>query len=1107
MTGVKLILRSLRFYWRTHLGVTLGAAAATAVLVGALLVGDSVKGSLRDLALLRLGNVHLAMSSQERFFRAQLAGDLALALGAPAAPVLQSRGIAASSDGSSRADEVRVLGVDERFWALGGGRAMFNPPATAPGQPGDEVILNEPLARQLGAVAGDEIVLRVGKPSLLPAEAPMSLEASAVAFRLRVARIATAGDFGDFSLQANQVVPPNAFVRLSWLQGKLARPGRANLLLVGPGARGRPALEQAQAALRKVWQLADGGLELAELPQRGAVELRSDRVFLAPAVAAAALEAGSSSRGVLTYFVNEIRLGDRSTPYSMVCGMDDPDLKDDETAINSWLAEDLAAKVGDVVEVTYFVLGPSGSLKEQARKFRVRAVAPLEGAAADPTLMPAFPGIAEAENCRDWQGGVPINLAKLRLKDEQYWKEHRGTPKAFVTLRAAQAMWGNRFGNLTAVRYPLTGGAKERIADELKAELGPAQLGLFFLPLRQQALAGAAESMDFGQLFLGFSLFLIASAVLLTGLLFVLGIEQRSEEAGVLLAVGIAGPKVRRLLMAEGLTLAVVGGLIGLGAGIVYTQVMLHGLSTLWSGAVGGSIVRFHATAGSIAIGGSAGAAFAAAGMAMALRRISRAPVRQLLCSGAELELNLGRPSRKMPWPSAALAAVAMLAAGATLATFGSRGGATSAWAFFAAGAAMLVGSLAAVHGLFLILARRKSGQLTPAGLGLRNVARRRHRSLAIVALVACAAFLIIAVGANRQDSAADAWKRSSGTGGFALLGRSALPLTGDFSSPQKRKEFGLSPQEAGIVSVVGLRLHEGDEASCLNLNRPQQPRLLGVQPAQLQRRGAFLSKKGFTKVQEHLPAQDGWMLLDRRLSGDAAAAIADEATVVWAMGKSVGAEAPCVDESGRTFNVRIVATIGNSILQGGLVISEENFLKHFPSAGGYRVFLIDAPPSQAGQIARAMSRAGQDVGLEIVSAARRLSQLNSVENTYLSIFQTLGALGLLLGTAGLGIVVLRNVMERRGELAMLRAVGFSTGSIQWMLLAEHGALLLAGLVCGAVSAILAVAPAIRSTPAEFPWASLAWTVLAVAAVGLASVILAARAATGGALLAALRNE
>jgi hypothetical protein len=111
------------------------------------------------------------------------------------------------------------------------------------------------------------------------------------------------------------------------------------------------------------------------------------------------------------------------------------------------------------------------------------------------------------------------------------------------------------------------------------------------------------------------------------------------------------------------------------------------------------------------------------------------------------------------------------------------------------------------------------------------------------------------------------------------------------------------------------------------------------VQPAQLQRRGAFLSKKGFTKVQEHLPAQDGWMLLDRRLSGDAAAAIADEATVVWAMGKSVGAEVPCVDESGRTFNVRIVATIGNSILQGGLVISEGNFIERFPSAGGCRVF------------------------------------------------------------------------------------------------------------------------------------------------------------------------
>ena len=66
-----------------------------------------------------------------------------------------------------------------------------------------------------------------------------------------------------------------------------------------------------------------------------------------------------------------------------------------------------------------------------------------------------------------------------------------------------------------------------------------------------------------------------------------------------------------------------------------------------------------------------------------------------------------------------------------------------------------------------------------------------------------------------------------------------------------------------------------------------------------------------------------------------------------------------------------------------------------------------------------------QDVGLELTPAAQRLAQFNAVQNTYLGTFQVLGGLGLLLGSVGLGIVVLRNVLERRGELAVLLAVGF----------------------------------------------------------------------------------
>ena len=68
MTLRTLVVRSVRFHWRTNLAVLLGVATATAVLAGALVVGDSVRGSLRDLALQRLGRADIAVSTAG-FFR------------------------------------------------------------------------------------------------------------------------------------------------------------------------------------------------------------------------------------------------------------------------------------------------------------------------------------------------------------------------------------------------------------------------------------------------------------------------------------------------------------------------------------------------------------------------------------------------------------------------------------------------------------------------------------------------------------------------------------------------------------------------------------------------------------------------------------------------------------------------------------------------------------------------------------------------------------------------------------------------------------------------------------------------------------------------------
>jgi len=1112
MRSSVLIARSLRHYRRTHLGVCAGAAVATAVLVGALLVGDSVRSSLRTLALLRLGDTRVAMASGDRFFRAALAEAVGRELGAPAAAAIMLPGTAARSDASARADRVQVLGVDDRFWRIGGRRG---PPAS-----GDEqaVTVNEHLARRLGVALGDEILLRLKNPSGLSRDAPLSRDAdAAVSVRLIVRAIVGDGQFGRFALEANQLAPLSAFVPLERLQRLVKQPGRANLMLLG-GPEGL-SVEAAEAALRKHWRLADAQLELRELPSGWGIELRSGRIFLDDTVADAAAQAAPNATGVLSYFVNEIKAGERATPYSMVAaigpltGRHPPagsivpaDMRDDEIVINDWLADDLGVGPGDKLRLTYYVLGPMRRLSTRTEGFTVRAVAPLWGRAADPTLMPDFPGLAGSERCRDWRPGVPLDLAKVRDKDEAYWRDHRGTPKAFVTLAAGRRMWANRFGSLTAVRFDEGAGPPRELADRLRARLSPAAMGLFFRAVRRQALLAGEQAIDFGQLFLGLSFFLIAAGILLMGLLFVLGIQQRTDEVGTLLALGFSPGRVRRLMLAEGGVLAVVGAAVGAAAGVLYTRATLWALASVWREAVAGSAITYHGRPGTILWGSLAAGVIALAAMWAALRAQARRPARELLAGEAAGGSNVPAPKTARRAPALWLGLISLAAAAVLVVLARPRQDRPAAGAFFAAGALVLIGEIAISGAILAAIARAQGPRLTLARLAARNTARRRGRSLAVVFLLAAGSFLVISVGAFRLGPPTEPRNRSAGTGGFALYGVSALPIFRDLNSPAGRDAYGLTAEQMRGVSVVAMRVRDGDDASCLNLNRAQRPRLLGVRPQELQSRGAFT----FVAA-EDLDGRDGaespWALLGAKLPSGEVPAVGDKATVVWGLGKGLGRTISYTDDRGGKFKIRLVGVLANSILQGSLIVSEENFTRRFPSSAGYRALLIDAPPPRSGLVAAAMSRALRREGLALTPTGEQLAAFNAVQNTYLSIFQALGGLGLILGSVGMAVVVLRNVLARRAELALLRAVGFTRGRLEWMVLLEHWGLLVCGLACGLAAAMLAALPALRSPGTKVPWGML-WGLLAgAAATGAAWVYLATRMALRGRLLDALRNE
>jgi putative ABC transport system permease protein len=1049
MNARTLVLSGARYYWRTHLGVLIGAALGALVLTGALLVGDSVKATLRRQALARVGRADVAMTSADRFFRSKLAE----AAGPKTAPVLLLRGSVTLTGGTARVNTVQLLGVDDRFWRL-----AEAPSPIAPGIPDDGVALNDRLAQELGAKVGDTLIIRVEKPGMFSHDAPLSGEENeVVAIRVKVVRVISAPEYGNFSLNASQIPPYSAFVPLELLGKKTGMAGQANLLLAGSNNGSAPITPgEMRTEIVREFSLPDASLELRDLPT-GGVELRSPRVFLDPPIVGAAPSAKDGQRVEgLTYFVNELRAGNKATPYSMVtaagpdgAGFLPADLKDDEIVISQWLADDLSVSEGGQVTIKYYVMGERRQLVEKAHPFTVRAVLPMDAPQVNGSWMPQFPGLADKQSCRDWQPGFEFDSSRMRGKDQKYWEQYQGTPKAIVNLKIGQELWGNRWGNVTSIRWP-AGTDKAKVESELLAKLTPEMLGFQFLPLREQALAATNAPVDFGQLFVYFSFFLIIAAAVLTGMLFVFSLEQRNAEAGLLLALGLRSGQVRRIFLAEGLVLASAGSVLGAFGGILYTLVVLRALGTVWRGAVGAVEFQFVLPPETLITGVVSGIVVALLAMWLASRRQLRHSARELLNGEIAETTKRGRGSKVI----LVLATMALLGAVALLASI------KGAPAFFGAGALLLIAGLLLGLGWLRHLAGVATPGLESIGeLGARNTTRRRGRSLATIAVLASGVFMVVAVDSFRHPVLHDLDISDPGTGGFALVGESAMPIYEDLNTAKGREAYGLGDEIMRDVKVVPLRVRDGDEASCLNLNRALQPRILGVKPSDLSDRKAFLFSG----------SKGDWSLLSTKIGADEIPGIADGDTLEYSVQKSVGDAIEYQDERGQTFEVRIVAALSGSILQGNVIIAEDEFVRRFPGSGGYRYFLIDCPLDKADAVRKELSRALTDRGLELTTTARRLGEFQAVENTYLAIFQALGGLGLLLGSAGLAVVVARNVLERRREFGLLAAVGFRPRQVRQLVFTEHRWLIVAALLIGTISALVAVWPNLVQKAGGFP--------------------------------------
>jgi putative ABC transport system permease protein len=1075
---VGLALRCTRAWWPQLAALAAASGIVSATIAGALGVGDAITRGLLDVARGRLARIEAAVIGED-FFRAELAREIGSCLAESDAPAAAVPAIvlgitveAAGRDGQPRrAARATLLACDDPA-AFG-----FAPPP--PPLANDTVFVNGPLAEVLGLKAGDPVVARAAERSAVPADSPLGRRSGdSMSRRLTVAAVLPRQGIGEFSLRPTQVTSGLAVTTLATAQAILRRDAAANVVLcvsaagdreaAEAGGRPRPA-DMLAACLRPT--LADLGLSLAvadAADERPTPRLTSRRLLLDRETdrGAAAVLRPLGGQPSLAFLANALSPagGGGSIPYSTVLGIESTslpagDLVDDagrllpmpgpdEILVDRWVADDLAAQgrplaVGDDLEIKAFLPETlHGRVEERTHRLRVAGIAAMRGAAVSRGLVPEVEGITDEASIADWDPPFPFDRSRVRStpphdEDERYWRDYRATPKAFVALATARRIAGSRFGETTAWHVPA-----DRVPDlgataaAVAAEIRPDRAGVRVMPLAREAVAAARGSTPFGGLFLALSLVLVAAGLLLEWLLFALLVTAHRRDVGVLSAVGWPTARVARLLVATAAVAVIGGAVIGLGIAPVWSAALVAGLGSAWNASV---------SAGSRQVFGAAA------------------------------------PTLRACWPGAVAAAGISLAA---------------VWWAARRAARLAPGLLlrrAGGTGPRLRRGRRELRSLV--GLAWRGVISRWSRAASIAAIVGLAEFLVVVVSAFALRPVDRPDDRSSPTGGWTHIASFAEPTGIDPCDPETAARLGLSSDEQTLLArstIARLRSNGGDDADCTNLYAAGRPTLLGVG-------SAFIERGGFRFV-AHAPLPKGvsnpWSLLRPRDASPAAPlpAILDQATAQWGLKLGgVGARFTLPGDAGEPHAFEIVGLLEPGILQGAVIVAEESFTRAEPRISGYGMALVDAHGSATGAATRAIAAAWADASPAVQATADRLRRLYAVQNTFLAGFQALGTLGLLLGTLGVAAVQMQGVYERLGQLAVLRAIGFTLARVRQLILLETIAMVAAGVLAGAGCGLAVLAPLVARGRAVIPWGWLALSGLACLVAAMLAGLAAAR--------------
>ena len=992
----RLIAKSISLYKPFYSLIAIAVTVAIAVITGSLVLGDSVRGTLIKRVDERLGKTETIIFSRYSYLNDSIVKFIDVEKQCTAALLLNGF---VSAQG--KLVPVTVWGRDDLEIKRG------------------QAKINLELYNEIKTSQTENIVLRLPSAGMIPLGSMFVTDTYTTSLRLNLDSVISVEQGGNINLKNEQTIPFNIFVNREELAETMNIEGKINVILSDK------IISKDDFAV--AWNYTHSGLNVET--KNETTEITSDRIFIQNQIVETLCEHDSASNRIYAYLANSIRKNSNSVPYSFITAVDYYDgeiLKPDEIILSDYAAQRLNVKLGDSISVSYFVSKQLKTLTVDSVFLRVGKIVPIEDFQKNHSLKAEFPGLSNVERCTDWNSDLPINMNLITDEDEDYWKKYKNTPKAIVPYSTLATLWENAYGSATALQI--------NDADKLK-DLSYEMFDIQIIYPRESGISAAKSGVDFSSLFMALGFFIIISAALLMTVPLSEMLFRRRDELKLLSATGFSRKRISRLLLRESTPVVIFSAILGVIAGLAYTYIVLFLLGNVWKGATHTDGFGLYPNIIVVVSGMLIGIIFSILILYIHAVRALKNKTKSL-----NKKISIIKKLRINPAIISSFILIALLIANIFFIK--------STVIFVFTGIVFLFTGWTWLS-FFINKGTNTKMPFNAEKLMWSSLFYTKKQTMLSFVTLASGVFIVFSVGLNRQEFS-DSSKIRAATGGFSLWCETSVPIYHNISTEEGRAKLALKDLSKD-ARVMQLLKYSADDASCLNLNKVSTPNVLGINVNDLANSDFKITKTIFDDTKENV--LEKFKIAESGIYP----ALVDETVLMWSLGKKLGDTITYLGEKGETVSIILAGTTHNSVFQGYILMEKTLFSEIWSEISGSEIMLLKVPDEEIADTKMLISQALNNYGIRITTTGERMKMFYSVTDTYLTIFLTLGGLGLLLGIFSFAIVVRKNIVARAKEIRLYRSLGFYENRIINLLYKENIIVPFCAILTGTLGSLLGV--------------------------------------------------